>query len=72
VKSEQFYCPHCRTKLQMSAAAFVLGETGNADAARQVLPTAACPACGGPIDTKAMGVREARVWRPGPSIEPCA
>ena len=54
MKSETFRCPHCGRQLQKSAAAWVLGEAGQADLAEAAAQDISCPACGGAISTKAM------------------
>lgn len=54
MKSEYFFCPHCRTKLQKSAAAFVMGEAKNAIVMGGMASSVTCPACGGAIDSQAM------------------
>ncbi len=54
MKSEYFFCPHCRSKLQKSAAAFVMGEVKYGIALGERTPTVTCPACGKAIDSKAM------------------
>lgn len=54
MKSETFFCPHCRSKLTKSAAAFVMGEVKYGIGLGGMAPTVTCPACGKPIDSKAM------------------
>lgn len=54
MKSEYFHCPHCQSKLEKSAAAFVLGEAKNAVVMGSMAPFVTCPACGNPIDSQSM------------------
>jgi hypothetical protein len=59
MKSETFFCPHCRSQLKKSAQAWVLGEVQDTPGATYVgigerAQTVTCPACGGAIDSAAM------------------
>jgi hypothetical protein len=51
MKSEYFHCPHCRTQLKKSAAAWVLGEAGGYVAGS---PPISCPACRRSLDAQAL------------------
>jgi hypothetical protein len=54
VKSETFYCPHCRRQLTKSPLAFIRGEMERGVIMGGDVPTVTCPGCGGAIDTQKM------------------